>query len=915
MSDRAPGTVALKLERQRIEVGWRQLATKLAEAALQAKLVGLNPANLGNALTAVFGAADAIRVEETSGTIAWHLIEGALQRATLELLGTTISDRQPPAGDLAHFENRIALALGDGEVEIDRDFLRRPLSLPVYLPIRRSFEDLLVRIGLAEPEARLLGQRLDSYFPAALYAEEQALPGRYAPLVQALHGGPLLDAARQAWEWDCNHRALVRAMDEPLFDESFGLAAVYIPLRAWHAVAAEPEPPERTRADANRRTEPERIVIDLAEHTLTWLAYPKGKSDTIRLITGGPGSGKSSFVKWLAARLARGALGEEVWPGSGTLPSRVLFVPLQSIYKNRPIEELLYDYFTADLFTTDPLEFKHLGPNRTLVILDGLDELSKAADIAAAQTEAFVGELRNTLDHVWNRDGTVRVLALVTGRPAAMQAQGRMLRRDPSQELYVLPYYLPDLDSHGYVDPDQRLHADHRPDWWARYAAAKGRPAAMPAVLKLKELDDLTAEPLTSFLVVKSGYDADYEAGRPVNRNEVYARLVNQVLTRVHGSRPLAAVEDVGDADRFHLVMEVIATAAWYGDGRTASLADVERCCPPDLKPVLDRYLGQNQGLARLVTAFHFKLRDPTLPRDPGIEFTHKSFAEYLTARRLVREVESIHDALTTPQSRYTAENGLTDWLQLTGPQAITADLLRFLRDEVALRPDETITAWLPSLVCLFKANLADGMPAHMKATTFRDAERRARNAEEAVLAVLNACARVWEAPVVIEGFHETARALVQGRLTIVGRRCLSRLDFSRADLSKANLSEADLSGADLRGADLGGADLRGADLGGADLRGADLGGADLRGAELGGADLGEADLRGADLREADLRRADLREANLGGADLGEAYLRGADLRGADLHGADLRAVVLGSPSSLTETQRTSARYRPEDPL
>jgi hypothetical protein len=387
------------------------------------------------------------------------------------------------------------------------------------------------------------------------------------------------------------------------------------------------------------RVKPERIVVDLAEHTLAWLANPKGKGDTVRLVTGGPGSGKSSFVKWLAARLARGTLGEEAWPGSGTLPTRVLFVPLQNIYKNRPISELLGEYFTADHFTIDPLEFKHLGPGRTLVILDGLDELSKAGDVASAQTEAFVSELRNTLDYVWNSDSTVRVLALVTGRPAAMQAQGRTLRRDPGQELHVLPYHLSDHDRRSYVDPAKQLSVDQRLAWWDRYAAVKGRPTAMPAVLQLEELGDLMAEPLTSFLVVKSGYDADYEAGRPVNRNEVYARLVDQVLARVHGGGPLAAVEDVGDADRFRLVMEVIATAAWYGDGRTASLKDVERCCPQELKPVLDRYLGQNQGLARLVTAFHFKLRDPTLPRDPGIEFTHKSFAEYLTARRLVREV------------------------------------------------------------------------------------------------------------------------------------------------------------------------------------------------------------------------------------------------------------------------------------
>ncbi|HEU4328819.1 MAG TPA: hypothetical protein VFS21_37120, partial [Roseiflexaceae bacterium] len=66
------------------------------------------------------------------------------------------------------------------------------------------------------------------------------------------------------------------------------------------------------------------------------------------------------------------------------------------IYKNLPIEELLHEHFTADRFTTDPLEFRRLGPGRTLLVLDGLDELSKKGDIAAARTKAFVDDLCNT---------------------------------------------------------------------------------------------------------------------------------------------------------------------------------------------------------------------------------------------------------------------------------------------------------------------------------------------------------------------------------------------------------------------------------------------------------------------------------------------------------------------------------------
>jgi uncharacterized protein YjbI with pentapeptide repeats len=121
----------------------------------------------------------------------------------------------------------------------------------------------------------------------------------------------------------------------------------------------------------------------------------------------------------------------------------------------------------------------------------------------------------------------------------------------------------------------------------------------------------------------------------------------------------------------------------------------------------------------------------------------------------------------------------------------------------------------------------------------------------------------------------------------------LSEADLGEADLSRADLSEADLSRAGLRGADLSRADLSRAGLRGADLSRANLRGADLSRANLRGADLSRANLRGADLRGAYLSRADLRGANLSRADLSRANLRGADLRGAYLSRADLRGADL----------------------
>ncbi|GAB5520331.1 MAG: hypothetical protein RhofKO_25820 [Rhodothermales bacterium] len=87
------------------------------------------------------------------------------------------------------------------------------------------------------------------------------------------------------------------------------------------------------------------------------------------------------------------------------------------------------------------------------------------------------------------------------------------------------------------------------------------------------------------------------------------------------------------------------------------------------------------------------------------------------------------------------------------------------------------------------------------------------------------------------------------------------------------NLNGMDLGGADLREADLGGADLFQAHLREVNLRGADLRGADLRGADLREADLRGANLRGASLFHTNLQGANLEGADLGGVTLWESKM------------------------------------------
>ena len=198
--------------------------------------------------------------------------------------------------------------------------------------------------------------------------------------------------------------------------------------------------------------------------------------------------------------------------------------------------------------------------------------------------------------------------------------------------------------------------------------------------------------------------------------------------------------------------------------------------------------------------------------------------------------------------------------------------LLRFVRDEILLRRAEA-GEWQSSLCRLLNYELQHGMPVKLSDdVTFRIGERQSRNAEEALLGALNACARTTgEISKPTWPDHASAGELIlrlrgqrlRWRMTIPGLDCLSLMDFSGQGLVAQDLVGADLSSTALKSAALRGANLSGADLRDADLRGANLSGADLRDATLGGAKLEQAMIYGTALKSAALRGA-----NLTGADL-----------------------------------------------
>lgn len=804
-------------------------------------------------------------------------------------------------------------------VVLTRKTFHDPALWPVMPAVVALFERWLIACDASPVQVprlrRIFADAMPTALAAALRVAEHA--DDYAALREAMADTPLDPAAQRIEDWRAYRDRLIWAVRTPLralapetLPKPFSLTDLYVPLRA---ALGDDDPAGRGRRVEEGRTRP---VVWLDDALHAWASRPAPeRGDTIRIISGEPGAGKSSACAMLAARLA-------------AAERRVVLVPLTRLGIGGDPRAALARYLEGEL-GHDALGRAREEPGEPLVlILDGLDELAKAG--ADWLLSGFIGALCNEIALI--NDRGVRVLLLLAGRPGAVQSLAAV-GRGREHRLHVLRYRTDEGDRHRFTPPDL-ASLDQREEWWRRFDPAGGMPKALKR--HDRRLAALTDQPLLNWLLAQVlCLDAGLDAGTVPGVHGLYARLFGYVLDRVHRLDPgTGANEPIDRVERAaveRMLMEV-AVAAWHGGGdRAVPLATVAK----RLKDAgLDHHLAAlaaDRDPALTVLLDSFFCRTERGVTDPMVEFTHTSFGQFLVARRLVQQIEDSHATLQSRFSRRGQEGVLFDWLDLCGAGVLDEALLDFLNAEVAFRAAETggcvtVGGWRRTLVGLFEDCATHGMPLPGGVSRAREAERLTGNAESALFFAAAAAVDATRADVTLPwvrldgdvlvktlqrhaGAYAPLRWPLSGSLPIslreadLSRASLANVSLREADLTRADFTDADLMGADLGGADLPGAVLRAASLQGAVLAGADMTGTDLTSAYLGQANLRDAVLTGAILiggildsallEDADLTDADLAVTDLENADLTGAVLRGANLRGARLKGANLTSADL----------------------
>ncbi|MCL1817000.1 MAG: NACHT domain-containing protein, partial [Clostridiales bacterium] len=506
--------------------------------------------------------------ETTEEELLWKLITRSMWRAIYKLVDEskssfplrTIAERKKLENRI---QPRVVGIMNNRELNIDESFFLSPEKCGLMVDAQAFFKELLDGV-IDPPQAESLVNRLPSFYVWELHDEWRAKADTYQPLYDYFKGSPFAKANTAEHEWERYRSFLQRQAQEAVFGSCFGLSQLYVPLNASYLETLQKnasnmkllqENEAELRTHAMKEDAKQLIAVELESHLLNWLSK-KNPRDAVRMVSGEPGAGKSSFAKIFAAKLAN------------ENNQKVLFIPLHRIDVSGNVIEAVGDYLLTD-FTENPL--KDPAAN-LLVIFDGLDELTETGRKYVEVAKDFVGRVDRQLIGLNRNNRCVSVL--YTGRVLVTQSVQSFF--ESSQVLSLLPFFITESEKERYLDQNDLLEEDKRDVWWKKYGGLIGKQmSGIPESFNEERLAKLTAQPLLNYMIAITPeiYNSAAEAK---SLNEIYAKLLSGIYRRDWDERQLRFLGGISEAD-YPLIFETIAVAAWHGMGRTVSVTEIEK--------------------------------------------------------------------------------------------------------------------------------------------------------------------------------------------------------------------------------------------------------------------------------------------------------------------------------------------------
>ena len=727
---------------------------------------------------------------------------------------------------------------GLGKREFDEREAKKAILYFHESQLAEAFNEILQQrlqeAGLAEAEAKTLTERVarktnDYLIPALVEVGESV-----ERLVKWYSAGGKEQLEKNLSIQEYLDTEIRPKPDEYIFDETeITFRDLYVPLKV-------------KLLDIKGEPIPDKEIVDV-EEWVTGRLDDTQKQQKVLFIQGEAGRGKSVFCR-MFADLVRQALHPNF------TPIVIRLRHLRSLENN--LTDTLENYLDAVDFVKSDSGWLTDKNTRFLFLLDGFDELLLEGRDS--------GGLKDFVQQVEDFQRGSHHRFLVTGRPLALQGIDRLLSQTKSLERVAL----------------EPMDDSLRQTWLDKWAAKVGSQEAAEFQTFLHSCPaeiqhNLAREPLLLYLLAimhrekRLNVQMFAEAEGITAKIRIYDESVKWVLDkqRQDENQRITGLESE-DLRRF---MAEAALCVVQSGNECTQVAMLEARLKDSNDPVVkliqkDREQpalcekSDKEVLNNLLTAFYIK--PASGDKGGSVEFTHKSFGEFLFAERLV---ESFLDWTRKVKRRQREEDDVSTEVMekqiydLLGYGNLTPEIVDYLRGLWAESSELDLVRLFERLQDFYlrwcDGEFIDAPPEKENLPLFKKEQLRKQLPERDthlglrqvdVYTGLNVMILVLELHRYAKnkdklkdkiifypcGQPDTEGFNKQRLLCIIGySQCISAYAFRRllgvflsgADLREADLSRAYLSGADLMGADLSGADLSGADLSGANLSGANL--------------------------------------------------------------------------------------------
>ena len=797
-----------------------------------------------------------------------------------------------------------------GELELEEKEAREALFICFHSsPIAEKFNQVLSarlqQAGLEAAAAETLTQRVAWNTPPYLQQAFKALTeagGEVSYLAQQYHDGWRKELEKYDSIEEYLETQIAKLPQETVFDEEFSFADIYVPLKA--------KPVDRNGNEVESTT-----AFVLEEWAKEVLQNPSQQGQ-VMFIQGAPGRGKSVFCRLFADWVRQNL--HPVWT-----PILIRLRDIDSFATN--FGETLQAAVDTDFAKNDDgwLTDKN---TRYLFLLDGFDEL-RFEGRASGGIERFFKQV-GVFQENCQRNPEQGHRVIVTGRSLALQG---------------MEGYLPDnLERVKLQAMDEELQEQWLEKWEKVASQDKAnafrdflRSDSCPQQIKT----ELAREPLLLYLLAAMHRDDKLQTEQLQEAQQgneakilIYEESLNWVLTKQREKWLQKQITRFDTDDLESILTEaglcVVQSGGEYAKVRMIE-ARLEQQGEESAREILQqaRKQGSEAGLKNALAAFY--LKPAAGDTEGGVEFFHKSFSEFLFAKRLRESMED----WTQPRRRGKGFNLNDEQLaeqiyDILGYGSLTQEIVEYLIGLLSQKSDFSFLELFQRLENFYfrwcEGEFIDAPPENFPQKKMRLLQEQIPHRETSlglrqvdIYAGLNVLILLLELQRIEElkekvAFHpcgqpdtedfDSKRLLkIISYSDCLGIDAFSQIawlfldgaNLSGVYLSGANFTGADLNGANFMGANFMGADLNGANFTGANLIGANFTGANLIGVNLSGVDLSEAILSGADLIDADLSSADLIDADLIDADLSGVNLRGANLIGANFMGANFMGANL----------------------